>query len=1142
MKRILLLILFVINLSLYSQRSIPDLVLPAFGEIVYSDTVLMRWNLACNDSLQYISISSDSVFSNIILSSTLIGNEFNFVPNRNRKYYWKIRTGNKFTNPSFFEVINPRFIGNIQFFLTSEAKNALYTNGSITGWKDNSQQFDASITSNYPAPEIKRSLRYGSYLSFNQQCFKLDIPSSTTNTFMFLLQPIESPTSVFKIFMGCYNTNVQGVRWAFGYSVFDNNYGIGWGGTNGSTGLGSAGSIVLNQFNLLTFVKSASNWQIFVNGVLKNTVSDNSFPQQPGNGSWILGGENSLTGTNPLPLAFNLKTMAVFGKNLNDAERQSMERMFLSQLNKPANLGIDSYVNDTLQLSGYTAIRWSTGDTSGYIVPKISGNYWATATKNDGSFTSDTILVLNALNTNKPNTNALCTNDTIIWDTKLNKNQYSFIWNNNSSLSDSILKISSLGSYFLTIKNNITKCTETQKLIIQTLVGNNLPSLADLGDDKSECYGTKLRLKTGNAFIQSYLWNSGSVIDFTIITTSGKYSVLLKSYNGCRYKDSINVTLLNATAPNVDFYISPLCDYQNAKLFDVSNLYGNSISNSELRIDNNIVPLFSLIFSTPGITSITYSITTSGNCSNFLTKQFEINPSPKSKFINTQVCTNDTMNFANTSTINSGTITSNFWRWSNGINLNVKNPKVLFNQPGTYSTTLTSISAKGCVSQPFIKSYIVKGGIKADFNYSDECVGRPVYFNESTIYPDSLAGTFRQWEFNGSTISGAINTGTLYNTAGLFPVKLSVTASNGCKSTVSKLVKVRAFPKLDFETGPLCQFSNINIINKSTVTLDSISSYSWDFGNGKTSMLKNPVISYSDTSTFKITLKASNGQCVSEVSKSVKIFLNPKAAFVPLNQDIDADSSPTLFVLNTSLGINYLWKFNDLITTSGANPKIVLPNGYYKLKLIITNQVGCKDSITGIVNSNQPDINLALKGIGSTFDNENSIQLGLRISNIGNRNIDSISVLTSLPDNIQINQMWYGHLKKGIDSTIILNQKVKIKSKKADYYCVRIQAINETDLSNNEACEVLTNAIVMYDLVPNPTSAGSEVIIAVPENCTIDMKVYDANSKLVIQKSTSYINQGVYVFDLESETLSAGLYFVNFQSGSFSKKYKLIKK
>jgi hypothetical protein len=211
--------------------------------------------------------------------------------------------------------------------------------------------------------------------------------------------------------------------------------------------------------------------------------------------------------------------------------------------NLPAvNLGRDTnQCGGTISLNGgsFSSYLWSTGSTNSSITISSSGNYWLEATDQNGCSDRDTI----AVNIYSPPTPDLGSDTVQCGGTvTLNPGSYtSYNWSGGSVGSN--LNVSQSGTYSVTVTDaNGCSGSDTIKVTIHPIPG------LDLGNDTVQC-GGEIELLADSS--SSYLWNTGATGQRITVQSSGTYSVEITDGNGCKNRDTIEVTIHTLPSPNL---------------------------------------------------------------------------------------------------------------------------------------------------------------------------------------------------------------------------------------------------------------------------------------------------------------------------------------------------------------------------------------------------------------------------------------------------------------------------------------------------------------------------------------------------------------------------------------------------------------
>ncbi len=332
----------------------------------------------------------------------------------------------------------------------------------------------------------------------------------------------------------------------------------------------------------------------------------------------------------------------------------------------------------------------------------------------------------------------------------------------------------------------------------------------------------------------------------------------------------------------------------------------------------------------------------------------EVNPLPSPSFTAAAVCEGLATNFNNTSTISSGSINNYQWDFGNSGSSIAANPIYTYPSPGNYFAGLTAVSDKGC-SATFNTLVTVNAAPLVDFNTSPVCLGSPSNFLAIASVPGGGTITNYFWDHDDASTSTAPVHSHTYISTGTYDVLLSVTTNSGCIDSIRKPVEIAAPVNVSFIADSVCLGQSITFINTSTTTSPSVS-YSWDFGNGDTSPLNNPVYTYGAMGTYTVTLLAtvtgSPTACVSSTQRTVLIYEVPAPNFSTLNVctvDSAEFSNLTLYTGNPA-NVSYNWNFGDAGTSTLINPKHkYIAQGNYTVQLTATTIEGCTASNSQLI-------------------------------------------------------------------------------------------------------------------------------------------------------------------------------------------------
>jgi PKD repeat protein len=226
------------------------------------------------------------------------------------------------------------------------------------------------------------------------------------------------------------------------------------------------------------------------------------------------------------------------------------------------------------------------------------------------------------------------------------------------------------------------------------------------------------------------------------------------------------------------------------------------------------------------------------------------------------------------------------------------------------------------------------------------CVPLTVHFTNT-----SLLATNYFWDFGNGNTSVLPNPTTVYTSPGFYTVSLTATNSSSGQSDVSTLtnyIHVVSYPTAAFSGTPLSGCAGNTTV---TFTNNSINStnYIWDFGDGTSSTLTNPVHNYNNPGlyTVKLIAYASFGcNQVLTMPSYINVHPNPVAS-ITATPTSSCNPAQVFSFSCPSAGItSYLWNFGDGTTSILAAPTHVYgATGTYTVSLVVQNQWGCTDSV-----------------------------------------------------------------------------------------------------------------------------------------------------------------------------------------------------
>jgi len=257
--------------------------------------------------------------------------------------------------------------------------------------------------------------------------------------------------------------------------------------------------------------------------------------------------------------------------------------------------------------------------------------------------------------------------------------------------------------------------------------------------------------------------------------------------------------------------------------------------------------------------------------------------------------------------------------------------------------------------------------------FDNGCTSQPEFItvNVDPGPPGDISGSFRVCEGNAAILigsgAGMGNTSYYWSTT---PVSQNpITISNittdttvwmipqdaaGCLGdTVFATVSPSTQPVADFTPNVVCRGVATEFQDLSTIDDGALIDWNWDFGDGTTSSVQNPVHTYAASGTYTVNLTVtSNNGCTEVLQRTVTVEGIPNAAFDFTNV---CQGSPSVFTDRSTIPVpgnitDIQWRYGDNNFGSGNLATHQYDtSGFYNVTMIVTSLAGCVDSFTQTV-------------------------------------------------------------------------------------------------------------------------------------------------------------------------------------------------
>ncbi|MDQ3073968.1 MAG: PKD domain-containing protein, partial [Bacteroidota bacterium] len=193
------------------------------------------------------------------------------------------------------------------------------------------------------------------------------------------------------------------------------------------------------------------------------------------------------------------------------------------------------------------------------------------------------------------------------------------------------------------------------------------------------------------------------------------------------------------------------------------------------------------------------------------------------------------------------------WDLGNGTVIKGRNITYTYEQPGDYPPSLILSDGINCTyALPLRDTIRVRAYPQPDFIYSNTCRGYPTHFNDTSPDTDRLVAW--EWDFGDGTKDSGRAASHIYKNTGIHDVALTVTNDVGCVVSTSRKIRIGGM-RVDFRADPEYGCVGTPIHFRDLTDADTlISSWRWDFGDGKTSDARDPEHLYEKKGIFTISL------------------------------------------------------------------------------------------------------------------------------------------------------------------------------------------------------------------------------------------------------------------------------------------------
>ncbi len=297
-----------------------------------------------------------------------------------------------------------------------------------------------------------------------------------------------------------------------------------------------------------------------------------------------------------------------------------------------------------------------------------------------------------------------------------------------------------------------------------------------------------------------------------------------------------------------------------------------------------------------------------------------------------------------------------YWDFGNGLKDTTIAPQFStftnYTAVGNYRVRIIAEDSLTCNIRDTSYLYIKAGSNRANLAFTATkdlpCTSLGYTFtNLSTPTTGNFGPQSFIWDYgDGSPKEISFNGAHTYSATGIYTVTLQLQDTNFCNSPDTKLMTLNVNPlvKAKFSTPAAgCVTYHASFVNQS-----GTSDVTWQFSDGTSTNVENPIKTYTLPGTYLVRLIARDPNTCNLVDTSAWFSITvsdiPHAAFT-WQPDPPITNTPTVFTNQSTGAIQYQWDFGDGSSSQETHPSHqYISTGSFQTQLVAINLYNCTDT------------------------------------------------------------------------------------------------------------------------------------------------------------------------------------------------------
>lgn len=422
--------------------------------------------------------------------------------------------------------------------------------------------------------------------------------------------------------------------------------------------------------------------------------------------------------------------------------------------------------------------------------------------------------------------------------------------------------------------------------------------------------------------------------------------------------DLVQNYVLHAT-PNVQFATIPgIClDAAPRQLTQGSDAAGNTGTGIYSGTGISAAGLFTPTISGAGTFPLRYRFTTTAGCTDSAAQNITVWPRPAADFaIADTTCIGSPIQLRSLAVANANALASWNWDFGDGSSLTRANPTDFtrtFTTSQTFTIRLQVSTDSGCISLPRERQVTIHPLPQVAFDVPGlVCLpeGRAAFTNRTTVGGNGGQPLSYLWR---SGIAGVQSTSTnatfFYPAVAPYNVTLIATSARGCVDSLTQPVTnivTQALANWQATPAEVCLGDTIRFRDLSNALGNTITGWTWQFGDGASATVQNPSRLYAVPGTYAVSMFYSAGSgCFSDtITRNVVVHPIPVANAGP---DVFLLQGGELTLQATATGstnYTYLWTPNTWLNDPTLLQPITRAENDITYRLTVAGAGGCSSS------------------------------------------------------------------------------------------------------------------------------------------------------------------------------------------------------